>query len=138
MNYVLEVIAEHDQDKIFSDLTSDVRKTRWLQIRGGYFSDGVPRKWVIDRENDTYLFYAPPVSMSGENIYYFFFEKVMHVLHVKDRAPQTIYFAEHLDMKPVKLEKLQSAIKAAFAEYGIYAEGKTSFPPNKFGNMNGL
>lgn len=135
MNYVMEEISKPDQDKIFSDLANDDRKTRWLQMRGGYFNDGVPRKWVIDRENDTYLFSAPPVSMSEENKYYFFFKKVMHVLHIKTRDPQTIYFAEHVNMKPAKLEELKSAIKAAFAEYGVYAGGRSHYPPNKFGDV---
>ena len=131
----MEEISKADQDKIFSDLANDFKKTRWLQIRGGYFNDGVPRKWVIDRENDTYLFYAPPVSMSDENKYYFFFEKVMHVLHIKMKDSQTIYFAEYVNMKPVKLEELKSAIKAAFAEYGLGGDGRYLCPPNKIGDM---
>jgi len=138
MKYIVGEISKPDQDKIFSDLADDFRKTRWLQMRGGYFNDGVPIKWAIDRENDTYLFYAPQVSMSDEDKYYFYFEKVMYDLHVKTRDRETIYFAEEFNMKPVKLEKLKSAIKAAFAEYGTYAGWNALFTPHKFGDMAGL
>jgi hypothetical protein len=119
MTYVLEEITLADQEKILKDAECDERKKRLL-IRRDYFNkDEPPREWAVNRDKNSYLFWAPRPPMDQNSYYYFYFNNFLYALHFKSQVDCVVYFDDTPFPTPPRLTEFKQAIVNAFSAYGI-------------------
>lgn len=130
MAYALEAISMEDQQKILKDAECDPIKKRNLT----YFattSGDFPKKWVIDRERDYYMFISPWMVRpedSSMHSRYFFFDGFMYEFLAPTFWGDEIKF---IDIPPEsQFSRYQEEITLAFAVSGRGSGG----PLNEFGD----
>lgn len=129
MAYVLETITLKDQQRILKDAECDPIKKRNLTFVATTAGD-FPKRWVIDRERNYYMFIPPrmvrPESMASPR--YFFFEGFMYEFRVLTPFG---YEVEFVDTPPAsQFRAFQDEITSAFSVFG----GGDSGPLNEFGD----
>ena len=119
MTYVLETITPEDQEKILRDAECDERKKKIL-IRRGYFNkDEPPRDWVIERDKNSYLFWAPRPPMDQSYYYYFYFNNFLYALRINSISNCIVYFDDKPFFPPPDLAEFKQAIIDAFSVFGV-------------------
>jgi hypothetical protein len=130
MAYVLEAITPQDQQKILKDAECDPIKKRNLTFAATTAGD-FPKKWVIDRERNYYMFIPPQMVRPESTLIsprYFFFDGFMYEFLVPTFFGCEV---ESVDTpSESQLKKFQDEITAAFAVFG----GGDSGPLNEFGD----
>lgn len=120
MPYVLEEITPADQEKILTDAECDEKKKKFLLARGGYFSNNPNLKWAVDRERNSYLFWAPRPPMTEYYHYYFYFKSFLYALCIKSMLEDKIHFDDIPLPNPLLLPELKQAIIEAFSIHKIH------------------
>lgn len=129
MAYILETISPEDQQKILKDAECNERNRGLLMMRGGHFANNPELTWAINREDGSYLFWAPPaLSSPSQSRYYFYFEGASYLLH-RDAITSVIRFDSSSPQPHDQLETLKLRLNAAFTVYRRFGQGSDREPP---------
>jgi len=124
MAYVLEKINSNDRDRILSDASCDEEKIGRLMSRNsGFFRVNKNLTWSIDRENDSYLVFAP--SRNYESIsynYFYYYSGKMYNILLKRPMDKVVYITEDVDIE--LLSVIKNKVQEAFLVYGRAGLGK--------------
>ncbi len=128
MTYILEEISPEIQEKILSDANCDERKKRQLLGREGHFNNNPGLNWVVDREQDSYLFKAPKIDPREPRFDFFFYYKAsFYRIYFANLHKYIVYFEDFVSTDGLKV-KLETELQKAFNVYRNHKRGLSPYP----------
>jgi hypothetical protein len=127
MGFILEQMSPESLAKVLLDMQVDDPINRFTRRRGTLDSNP-QKKWAINRDRDSYLFFGPSLGEAGYYNYTFFFNGKFYLLRIKAPDGDVVEFLHHYDSSILSSE-LRQALEEAFHAFGRLGRGKSEIFP---------
>lgn len=122
MKYVLEKIGEREEKMILHHASSDEKKLRMLEARGGFFNNNPELSYAVEKEIGCYLVLAPRSNYTTlAREYYFYFDNKLHRLSRDSWSSNRIVIWDVPNID--KQSTFKAEVEEAFHVYGFLGLG---------------